>query len=60
MAKSPIKRDDLVARLDAAVEGCIKKRTALRLAERRMVKAREQLAEFDAQAKLVPAPAHRP
>jgi hypothetical protein len=46
-SKKPPTREQLVAKYDAAIELTSKRRTALRLAERAMLEAREQLQRFD-------------
>ena len=58
-AKQPPTRDELVALLDAACERTAKRRTALRLAERAMIEARERLEKFDAEAARPAPPVHR-
>jgi len=46
-SKKPPTREQLLARLDAACELASKRRVQLRLAERAMIEAREQLDRFD-------------
>lgn len=46
----PPTREELVAALDAAIDRTLKRRVALRLAERAMRDAREALDRFDAGA----------
>ncbi len=48
--KKQVTREQLVARLDAAVERTSKRRVALRLAERALIEAREDLQRFDEEA----------
>jgi hypothetical protein len=58
-AKAKRTREELLQRLDAAVELTSKRRTALYMAERAMVKAREELQRFDEEAAIPAPPVYR-
>ena len=58
-AKRAPTRDELLAQLDSACERTMKRRTALRLAERAMLEARAMLEKFDAEAARPAPPVHR-